>query len=132
MVERQSGTSGRCPQSTMWSLSPEFIKSLRHFLRQWHPQVLSYQVPYHNPSFKIIFVKHSSVLDIFCNHKSAVGAWASHTPPHCCCNSWSRFKEACLDLITGTTGSSLALRSQTSTRTRCHRGGLAVEQGLPI
>ena len=55
-----------------WALSPDLANSLRRFLRQWHLRVLEHQVPCHVPSFKNIFIKHASVVDILCNHKSAV------------------------------------------------------------
>ena len=35
-----------------WSLTPNLQRHLKQFLRKWHLQVLAYQVPCHNPSFK--------------------------------------------------------------------------------
>ena len=41
-----------------WSLTPNLQRQLKQFLRKWHLQVLSYQVPpCHNPSFKMVFIK---------------------------------------------------------------------------
>ena len=64
-----------------WVLSPDLANSLRRFLRQWHPRVLAHQVPCHVPSFKTIFTKHSSIVDILCNHTSAVQFWSFATEP---------------------------------------------------
>ena len=80
-----------------WALSPDLVKQLRQFLRRWHLQVLSHQVPCHSPSFKVIFVKHASVVDILCSHKQAVADWASGMTPVCCCKNWAAFKNACLN-----------------------------------
>ena len=80
-----------------WSLSPDLQKSLKHFLRQWHLQVLAHQVPCHVPSFKTIFVKHASVLDQLCNHKQAVTTWSTNIDVECCCKKWSQCKKASLN-----------------------------------
>ena len=40
-----------------WSLTPNLQRHLKQFLRKWHLEVLSYQVPCHNPSFKMVFIK---------------------------------------------------------------------------
>ena len=43
-----------------WSLTPNLQQKLKKFLRQWHLQMLDYQVPCHNPSFKIVFYQACS------------------------------------------------------------------------
>ena len=40
------------PLRAPWSLSPNLQRALKQFLRKWHLQVLTYQVPCHTPSFK--------------------------------------------------------------------------------
>ena len=80
-----------------WSLSPDLQKSLKHFLCQWHLQVLAHQVPCHVPSFKTIFVKHASVLDQLCNHKQAVTRWSTNIDVECCCKNWPEYKKASLN-----------------------------------
>ena len=80
-----------------WSLSPNLQKNLKQFLRQWHLQVLAHQVPCHTPSFKTVFIKHSSVLDQLCNHKPAVTQWSTDSNTQCCCKSWSRYQKAALN-----------------------------------
>ena len=55
-----------------WSLTPNLQQHLKKFLRKWHLQVLAHQVPCHNPSFKMVFIKHAAVLDQLCNHKQAI------------------------------------------------------------
>ena len=80
-----------------WSLSPNLQSQLKKFLRQWHFQMLDHQVPCHTPSFKTIFIKHSAVLDILCNHKQAIEDWSTSNPAICCCKSWSGYKTAALN-----------------------------------
>ena len=81
-----------------WSLSPNLQSQLKKFLRQWHFQMLDHQVPCHTPSFKTVFIKHSAVLDILCNHKQAIEDWSTSNPAICCCKSWSGYKTAALNL----------------------------------
>ena len=73
------------------------MKTLRQFLRRWHLQVLSHQAPCHASSFKVIFAKHASVMDILCNHGQAATDWATGLSPVCCCKTWTPFKKACLN-----------------------------------
>ena len=80
-----------------WSLSPNLQSQLKKFLRQWHLQMLDHQVPCHTPSFKTVFIKHSAVLDILCNHKQAIEDWSTSNPAICCCKSWSGYKKAALN-----------------------------------
>ena len=80
-----------------WSLTPNLQRQLKQFLRKWHLQVLSYQVPCHNPSFKMVFIKHAAVLDQLCNHKQAITAWSSGQEASCCCKQWLKFKTAALN-----------------------------------
>ena len=80
-----------------WSLSPNLQSQLKKFLRQWHLQMLDHQVPCHTPSFKTVFIKHSAVLDILCNHKQAIEDWSTSNPATCCCKSWSGYKTAALN-----------------------------------
>ena len=80
-----------------WSLTPNLQQQLRKFLRQWHHQILDYQVPCHNPSFKMVFIKHAAVLDQLCNHKKAIDDWSTSNPAICCCKNWSSYKAAALN-----------------------------------
>ena len=68
---------------TPWSLSPNLQRHLKQFLRKWHLQVLAYQVPCHNPSFKMVFIKHAAVLDQFCSHKQAIADGSTGDAPPC-------------------------------------------------
>ena len=72
-----------------WAMSPNLAKSLQSFLRQWYLRMIEHHVPCHVPSFKTIFIKHASVVDILCNHKSAIESWSLDEPPRCCCDTWS-------------------------------------------
>ena len=77
-----------------WSLTPNLQRQLKQFLRKWHLQVLSYQVPCHNPSFKMVFIKHAAVLDQLCNHKQAITAWSSGQEASCCCKQWLKIQDS--------------------------------------
>ena len=80
-----------------WSLTPNLQRQLKQFLRKWHLQVLSYQVPCHTPSFKMVFIKHAAALDQLCNHKQAITDWSTGHPAICCCKIWESFKSAALN-----------------------------------
>ena len=60
-------------------------------------RMIEHHVPCHVPSFKTIFVKHSSVVDLLCNHKSAIESWSPSQTPQCCCANWSTFRSAALN-----------------------------------
>ena len=60
-------------------------------------QVLSYKVPCHTPSFKMVFIKHAAVLDQLCNHKQAIVDRSTTQPATCCCKNWAPFKTAALN-----------------------------------
>ena len=59
--------------------------------------MLEHHVPCHVPSFKTVFIKHASVVDTLCNHKSAIEAWSLNTTPKCCCQAWHKFRSAALN-----------------------------------
>ena len=83
--------------SAPWSLTPNLQQKLKKFLRQWHLQMLDYQVPCHNPSFKMVFIKHAAVLDQLCNHKKAIDDWSTSNTAVCCCKHWASYKSAALN-----------------------------------
>ena len=80
-----------------WSLTTNLQHQLKQFLRKRHLQVLSYQVPCHNPSFKMVFIKHAAVLNQLCNHKQAITDWSSGQEASCCCKHWLKFRTAALN-----------------------------------
>eukprot|EP00435_Cladocopium_sp_Y103_P006800 s3094_g2.t1 len=77
-----------------WSLSPDLERTVSRFLRQWFHEVIAHHVPCHNPSFKVLFIKHQAVLDILCNHKAAMTDWSMGTTPSCCCQHWQPYRSA--------------------------------------
>ena len=77
--------------------TPNLQQKLKKFLRQWYLQMLDYQVPCHNPSFKMVFIKHAAVLDQLCNHKKAIDDWSTSNPAVCCCKHWAPYKSAALN-----------------------------------
>ena len=58
--------------------------------------MLEHHFPCHVPS-KTVFIKHASVVDILCNHKSAIETWSLDTTPTCCCQGWHKFRSAALN-----------------------------------
>ena len=60
-------------------------------------RMIEHHVPCHVPSFKTIFVKHSSVVYLLCNHKSAIESWSLDQTPQCCCANWSKYRSAALN-----------------------------------
>ena len=80
-----------------WSLTPSLQQQLKKFLRKWHLQILAHQVPCHNPSFKMVFIKHAAVVDQLCNHKKAIDDWSTSNPAICCCKHWTTYKAAALN-----------------------------------
>ena len=72
-----------------WSFTPN-QQLLQGFLRPWHLRVLSHQVPCLNPSFKMVFVKHCSVMDLLCNQKGTIEAWSTGDTPKCYCSNWQQ------------------------------------------
>eukprot|EP00435_Cladocopium_sp_Y103_P044398 s2382_g12.t1 len=60
------------------TLSPDLERTISRFLRQWFHEVIAHHVPCHNPSFKVLFVKHQAVLDILCSHDRLVYGNHSH------------------------------------------------------
>lgn len=61
-----------------------------NFLRNWHRQVLAYQVPCHTPSFKIAFNQ-------LCHHKQAISQWSVGPSVQCCCKHWSQYQKAAIN-----------------------------------
>ena len=80
-----------------WAMSPNLAKTLQGVLRQWYLRMIQHHVPCHLPSFKTIFVKHSSVVDLLCNHKAAIESWSLDHHPQSCCANWSAFRSAALN-----------------------------------
>ena len=86
-----------CALRAPWLLSPHLEKDLRCFLRSWYTQALTHSVPCHPPSLKTIFLKHSAVVDILCNHKQAIEDWGKNTAPTCVCGDWKPYQSASYD-----------------------------------
>eukprot|EP00435_Cladocopium_sp_Y103_P028755 s2810_g7.t1 len=80
-----------------WTLSPDLERTISRFFRQWFHEVIAHHVPCHDPSFKVLFVKHQAVLDILCNHKAAMTDWSMGTTPTCCCQHWPTYRSASLN-----------------------------------
>ena len=105
------------------SLTPNLQQQLRKFLRQWHLQILDYQVPCHNPSFKMVF-----------NHKKAIDDWSTSNPAICCCKNWSSYKAAALNPSEPhwvLAGSLPPLHAATRAGCHCRKQSFSFQKGIP-
>ena len=71
LVERQTCSTGISSSGTLGP-EPKSCQVSSTLPSTMAPSCVGTPVPYHVPSFKTIFIKHASVVDILCNHKSAV------------------------------------------------------------
>ena len=46
------------------------------------------------PSFKVVFSKHPSLMDAICNHKDAIQNWSDDITPTCKCTILQQFPSA--------------------------------------
>ena len=52
------------------------------------------QFPCHEPSFRLIYVKHPSLMEAICNHKEAIQNWSDDITPLCTCAVLKQFPSA--------------------------------------
>lgn len=60
----------------------------------WYFGIKHTAVPCHEPSFRLIYVKHPSLMDAICNHKEAIQNWSDEIPPTCTCSILQQFPSA--------------------------------------
>ena len=115
-----------------WILGSNLEGELRTFLRQWYFQALVHHVPCHPPSLKTIFVKHSSVVDILCNHKQAIDDWGHHVEPKCTCKNWRPYQSAALNYSRSSGAQRIFAGTTLTFFTSGHCRRVAPEQGLLV
>ena len=82
------------PLRAPWMLTHELDKHLRQMLLTWFFSVKGTMVAFHEPSFKIIYVKHPSLMEAVCNHKAAIQDWSDDISPPCTCAILKKFPSA--------------------------------------
>ena len=56
---------------------------IRQLLLTWYFGVKTTAVTFHEPSFKIVYLKHPSLMEAICNHKDAIQNWSDDVKPLC-------------------------------------------------
>ncbi len=65
-------------------------------LQHWYFSLRGTHVPFHQPTFKVLFAKHPAVHEILCNFKAAVQDWSDSVPAKCTCAILRQFPSCCL------------------------------------
>ena len=69
------------PFRAPWMLSKQLDSHVRQILRLWYFGIAHTAVPCHEPSFRLIYVKHPSLMEAICNHKEAIQNWSDEIAP---------------------------------------------------
>ena len=92
---RQGKPAGRSfPFRAPWLLTSHLDKHLRRMLLTWFFHVRHTQTAFHEPSFKIIYVKHPALQDALCNHKATIQDWSDGVQPKCTCDLLRKYPRA--------------------------------------
>ena len=75
-------------------LSRQLDSHIRQILRLWYFGIQHTAVPCHEPSFRLIYVKHPSLMDAIRNHKEAIQNWSDDMTPVCTCSLLKQFPSA--------------------------------------
>ena len=75
-------------------LSRQLDSHIRQILRSWYFGIKHTAVSRHEPSFRLIYVKHPPLMDAICNHKEAIQNWSDEIPPICTCSILRQFPSA--------------------------------------
>ena len=83
---RRGKSIGRVrPFKSPWMLTHRLTSHVRQILLTWFHGIKHTAVTFHEPSFKVVFSKHPSLMDAICNHKDAVQNWSDEIAPTCQC-----------------------------------------------
>lgn len=82
------------PFKAPWMLTYKLEKHLRQMLLTWFFGVQWTVVTCHGPSFKIVYVKHPSLMEAICNQKTAIQDWSDDIAPPCTCAILKQFPTA--------------------------------------
>ena len=92
---RQGKTAGRpIPFRAPWLVTHQLDRHLRRILLTWFFHVRHTQTAFHDPSFKIIYVKHPALQDALCNHNAAIQNWSDDIQPKCTCELLRKYPQA--------------------------------------
>ncbi len=82
------------PLRAPWMSTYKLDKHLRQTLLTWFFGIKDTVVTFHKPLFKIVYVKHPSLMEAICNHKAAIQDWSDDTIPICTCAALKKFPSA--------------------------------------
>ena len=82
------------PFGAPWMLSRQLDSHARQILRLWYFGIAHTAVPCHEPSFRLIYVKHPSLMEAICHHKEAIQNWSDEIPPTCTCSILRQYPTA--------------------------------------
>ena len=82
------------PFRAPWMLSRQLDSHVRQILRLWYFGIAHTAVPCHEPSFRLIYVKHPSLMEAICNHKEAIQNWSDGVAPACTCSILRQYPTA--------------------------------------
>ena len=83
---RRGKSIGRVrPFKSLWMLTHRLVSHVRQILLTWFHGIKGTAGTFHEPSFKVVFSKHPSLMDAICNHKDAIQNWSDEVLPICKC-----------------------------------------------
>ena len=92
---RRGKSIGRVrPFKSPWMLTHRLVSHVRQILLTWFHGIKGTAVTFHEPSFKVVFSKHPSLMDAICNHKDAVQNWSDDIAPTCQCAILQKYPTA--------------------------------------
>ena len=86
------------PFKSPWMLTHRLVSHVRQILLTWFHGIKGTAVTFHEPSFKVVFSKHPSLMDAICNHKDAIQNWSDGVLPICKCAILQQYPTARLPL----------------------------------
>ena len=94
--KRGKSTPRIVPLRAPWLLAPNLSQHLSKMLQRWYFSLRGTHVPFHQPTFKVLFAKHPAVHEILCNFKAAVQDWSDSVPAKCTCALLRQFPSCSL------------------------------------
>ena len=92
---RKGKSIGRVrPFRPPWMLTHRLDSHIRQLLLTWYFGVKTAAVTFHEPSFKVVYLKHPSLMEAICNHKDAIQNWSDDIKPVCKCELLQKYPTA--------------------------------------
>ena len=82
------------PFRSPWMLTHRLDSHIRQLLLTWFFGVKGTAVTFHEPSFKVVYLKHPSLMEAICNHKDAIQNWSDDITPTCKCDLLQKYPTA--------------------------------------